>query len=710
MNQFDGFDCPSCAWPDPDDRRAAAEFCENGVKAVASETTAKQITSQFFEKFTVSELSRKSDYWLEQQGRLVEPMVLREGAENYEGISWREAFALLGKELNQLNSPDEAVFYTSGRANNEAAFLYQLFVRQFGTNNLPGSSNMCHESSEAALKATIGVGKGTVSLTDFDHAEAIFLFGQNPGTNHPRMLSALRSSVRNGATIVAINPLKEAGLLKFAHPQEIGGLLGRTTSLASLYLRVRVSGDHALLKGLCKAVLEAEDESPSKVLDHAFIERFTTGFASFREKIQRLKWESLTAVSGVPKALIEKAAEVAIRSHSTISCWAMGLTQHKNAVPTIQEIVNFHLLLGNLGKQGAGLCPVQGHSNVQGNRTVGICGRMPRVFLDGLGGHFGFDPPAHDGFDTVSAIQAHYEGRAKVFVALGGNLLSAGPDTRYTAEALTRCRLTVQVSTKLNRSHLITGRTALILPCLGRTERDLQRSGPQFVTTENSMSVVQMSRGTLEPASDKLLSECAIVSQLARATLGDRSTVDWEWLLADYDRIRDAIEKVIPGFERYNERVRQPGGFRLPNPVRERDFSGIGGAAFFTVHPLNAVALRSDQLLLTTIRSHDQFNTTVYGLDDRYRGIRNERRVLFMNRDDMEKREIRAEQPVEIMSHFENETRIASSFLALPYDIPSGCVAGYFPELNVLVPIRNTAHISNTPASKSVVVTVRPLT
>ena len=707
LNQVGGFDCPGCAWPEPDRERSHAEFCENGAKHVADEATSKRLTPEFFQQWSVADLSEQSDYWLGKQGRLTQPLILRPNATHYEPVGWDDAFALIASELNSLNSPDEAIFYTSGRASNEAAFLYQLFVRQFGTNNLPDCSNMCHESSGTALGETIGAGKGTVSLEDFDLAEAIFVIGQNPGTNHPRMLTALQKAKRNGCKIVHINPLPETGMTRFKHPQQIGDLLGRGTPLADLFLQVQINGDVALLKGIMKEILDAEEKNPGGVLDREFIEKYTHGFTEFSASLSKVHWGDLLFQCGVPKTKIEVAARIFINSRRTIFCWAMGLTQHKNAVANIQEIVNLMLLCGQIGKPGAGLCPVRGHSNVQGDRTMAITERPGQMFLDQLAAECHFEPPRAHGFDTVNAIHAMHDGRAKVFFALGGNFLSATPDTEYTADALRRCRLTVQVSTKLNRGHLITGQQALILPCLGRTEIDAQAAGAQFVTTENSMAVVQASRGFLPPASPHLLSEPAIVARLARATLQQRSMVDWEGMVADYDSIRDLIERVIPGFENYNQRVRHPGGFYLPSAPRERIFKTPSGKAVFTVHELPAHELKPGQLLMMTIRSHDQFNTSIYGLDDRYRGIRNGRRVVLLNRIDIGVAGLKEGQSVDLISHFEGEERVARSFVVVPYDIPRRCAATYFPEANVLVPVRSVADKSNTPASKSVVISIR---
>jgi molybdopterin-dependent oxidoreductase alpha subunit len=708
VNQKEGFDCPGCAWPEPDAERSHAEFCENGAKAVAEEATTRRVTPEFFQEWSVEELSRKSDYWLGKQGRLTHPMLLRRGSTHYEPISWEDAFALLASELNALASPDEAIFYTSGRTSNEAAFLYQLFVRQFGTNNLPDCSNMCHESSGSALTETIGVGKGTVTLKDFDLAEAIFVIGQNPGTNHPRMLSALQKAKRGGCQIVHINPLPEIGTTRFKHPQEIFRMLGHGTALADLFLQVRINGDVALLKGIMKEMLEEEERRPGQVLNHEFIKEQTVGFEEFAKALRLVEWDDIIEQSGVAREQVCEAARIMMRSERTIFCWAMGLTQHKNAVANIQEIINLLLLRGQIGKPGAGACPVRGHSNVQGDRTMGIWERPTHAFLDSLAKEFRFEPPRRHGYDTVESIKAMHAGKGRVFFALGGNFLSATPDTGYTAQALGRCRLTAHVSTKLNRAHLITGEQALILPCLGRTERDVQANGEQFVSCENSMGVVQASRGSLEPASEHLLSEPAIVARLALATLGERSHVDWLALAGNYDLIRSAIERVIPGFDDYNRRVREPGGFYLPNLARERRFKTASGRAQFTVHKLPRHDLKPGQFLMMTMRSHDQFNTTIYGLDDRYRGIYNGRRVVFLNPEDVQEAGLKEGHLVDLISHFEGEERCAPRFVVVPYSIPRRCAATYFPEANVLVPLGSVAEKSNTPASKSVVISLRP--
>ncbi|WP_435016983.1 FdhF/YdeP family oxidoreductase [Tundrisphaera sp. TA3] len=709
VNQSNGFDCPGCAWPDPGAGHGShAEFCENGAKAVAAEATKHRVTPEFFEEWPVSRLLDQSDHWLESQGRLTTPMHLAPGSDHYAPIAWDEAFRLIARELNALASPDEAIFYTSGRTSNEAAFLYQLFVRLYGTNNLPDCSNMCHESSGVGMGETLGVGKGTVSLADFDLADAIFVIGQNPGTNHPRMLSALEAAARRGCHIVSINPLHEKALERFSHPQDVRDLLTGGTAIAELFLPVRINGDVALLKGIMKEVLEEERRRPGEVLDHAFIAEHTSDFEAFAAALEATSWEEIVRESGIDRELIRRAGQIYANAGRVIVCWAMGLTQHKNAVANIQEVVNLLLLRGNLGKPGAGACPVRGHSNVQGDRTMGIYERPSEVFLDRLGAAFGFDPPRHHGHDVVAAIKAMHEGRARVFFAMGGNFHSASPDTDYTAEALRRCRLTVHVATKLNRSHLVHGREALIMPCLGRTELDVRASGPQFITVEDSMSAVHGSRGSLPPASDDLLSEPAIICGLARATLGPGSPIDWEGMADDYDRIRDRIAEVIPGFEDFNARVRRPGGFALPNNAARLRFDTATGKARFTVHPIPKIPLLPGQLLMMTVRSHDQYNTTVYGLDDRYRGVYHERRVVFLNPDDIRDLKLVDRQVVDLIGEFRGETRRASRFIVVPYDIPRGCAATYFPEANVLVPVDDFADGSRTPASKSVVIRVVP--
>lgn len=710
LNQKDGFDCPSCAWPDPDGARSPiAEYCENGAKAIAEEATTHTASPVLFQRYSVAELSEKSDYWLGQQGRLTHPLIVREAGTHYEKIGWDEAFRLIAQELNALASPDEAIFYTSGRTSNEAAFLYQLFVRQFGTNNLPDCSNMCHESTTEALTETVGLGKASVKLDDFGQAELILLIGQNPGTNHPRMLTALGEAKAAGAKLIAINPLIETGLVSYRHPQHVTEMLGSPVKLTDLYLQVAINGDLPLLKALLKLLLEAEEAQPGTVFDQQFIDEKTEGYPELITDLRTHSLDDLAAASGVPLGQIRQAADWLARYQRIIICWAMGLTQHQNAVVTIQELMNLLLLKGSIGKPGAGSCPVRGHSNVQGDRTMGIYERPKPAFLDSLQRVFGFEPPRAHGYDTVAAIQAMHAGKARVFFALGGNFLSATPDTDYTAEALRRCRLTVQVSTKLNRSHLIHGQTAIILPCLGRSDEDRQAGGNQFVSVENTTGVVHQSKGLLKPVSAYLKSEPAIVAALAKATLDTRATFDWEALVVDYDRIRDLIEKTIPGFEGYNERVRQPGGFYLPNAPREQRFDTKTGRAKLTVNPLSTIQLTQGEYLLATIRSHDQFNTTVYGLNDRYRGVYHERRVLFMNADDLHEAGLEPHQLVDLHSHYDGRTRTAPRFIVVPYSIPRRNLAAYFPETNVLVPIEVIAEKSKTPISKSVVVTLTPV-
>jgi molybdopterin-dependent oxidoreductase alpha subunit len=708
VNQKDGFDCPSCAWPDPDGERKLAEFCENGAKAIASEATLARATPEFFARHPIGRMLAESDLWLEHQGRITHPMHRPAGADHYQAISWSDAFALIGRELNALDSPDEASFYTSGRASNEAAFLYGLFARQFGTNNLPDCSNMCHESSGLGLTETIGIGKATIKIEDFSYADSIFIIGQNPGTNHPRMLTELQKAAKNGCKIVAINPLPETGLMRFKNPQRPFDLLGPGTALATLHLPVRVNGDVALLKGMIKAMLEIDRLGGGNVLAHDFIKHHTEGFGAFAADIEAERWERIVEDSGVSREAIQQAADIAAASERMICCWAMGITQHKNAVANVQSIVNFALLRGQIGRRGAGLCPVRGHSNVQGDRTVGIWEKMSDQFMHSLGKEFCFSPPEKHGLDTVKTIQAMHGGRVKVFVGLGGNFLSATPDTSYTSEALARCRLTVHVSTKLNRAHLITGEQALILPCLGRTERDVTRAGEQFVSVEDTMGVVHQSHGVLPPASPELKSEPAIVAGIAHATLGGRSTVDWLGLSEDYDRIREHIEHVVPGFAQYNSRVRQPGGFYLPNGPREGIFPTESKRARFTVHPIPERELARGMLLLTTLRSHDQFNTTIYGDHDRYRGISHGRRVVFLHPEEIRARGLAADQWVDIVSHYADERRRAARFKVVPYPVPRGCAAAYFPETNVLVPVDSVSDGSNQPTSKSVPVTLEP--
>jgi molybdopterin-dependent oxidoreductase alpha subunit len=708
VNQKDGFDCPSCAWPDPDGRRNVAEFCENGAKAVASEATTKRLTPEVFATHSISEMLKQPDVWLEELGRITHPMIRRTGTDYYQPNTWQQAFELIARELNALASPDEASFYTSGRASNEAAFMYGLFARQFGTNNLPDCSNMCHESSGTGMTEVIGFGKATVRIEDFACADSIFVIGQNPGTCHPRMLTELQKAVRNGCRLVSVNPLLETGLIKFKNPQEPLHMLAPGTKMACLFLPVRINGDVALLKGIMKQMLEEDQRSGKKVLAHDFIEHHTEGFAEFADDLRAESWERIVENSGVSRDLINQAAQIAIDSQRMICSWAMGITQHKNGVANVQSIVNFALLRGQVGRRGAGICPVRGHSNVQGDRTVGIWEKMSPEFLKALGNEFNFAPPEKHGLDTICTIEAMHQGKVKVFIGLGGNFLSATPDTNYTSEALGRCKLTVQVSTKLNRAHLITGEQALILPCLGRTEQDMQKSGEQFLSVEDTTGVVHMSRGILRPASEQLRSEPAIIAGIAQATLGSKTSVNWQGLIDDYDRIREHIEHVVPGFTQYNARVRQPGGFYLPNAPYQGKFNTPSHRAKFTVHGIPSHDLTGGKLLLTTVRSHDQFNTTIYSENDRYRGIYKGRRVVFLNQNDIDRLGLRKDQWVDLISHFESETRRARKFKVVPYEIPARCAAAYYPETNVLVPIRNAADGSNQPVSKSIVITIEP--
>ncbi|WP_298180203.1 FdhF/YdeP family oxidoreductase [Saccharomonospora sp.] len=714
LNQRAGFDCPGCAWPESEGRRRPAEFCENGVKAVAEEATTRRVTREFFARHSVSELAERTDYWLGQQGRLTEPMVLRPGSDHYTPIGWEEAFQLIADELNALDSPDEALFYTSGRTSNEAAFAYQLFVRSFGTNNLPDCSNMCHESSGAALTETIGIGKGSVSLEDVHQADLIVVLGQNPGTNHPRMLSALAEAKQRGAQIISVNPLPEAGLLRFKDPQTVRGVVGRGDELTDVFCQIRLGGDLAFFKAIGARLLDAEDAAPGTVLDREFIERHTHAFETYRAQARALDEAELVEATGLSSELIDDVARRFVRAERIVLCWAMGLTQHKHSVPTIREAVNVMLLRGMIGKPGAGLCPVRGHSNVQGDRTMGIYEKMPDSFLDALDREFSITTPREHGYDTVDGIRAMKRGEARVFIGMGGNFARATPDTEVTEAALRSCSLTVQVSTKLNRSHVATGRTALILPTLGRTEVDEQASGKQFVTVEDSMSVVHRSRGRLRPASETLLSEVSIVCRLARATLGPNHPVPWEKFEADYDTIRDSIARVVPGCEDYNTKVRRPNGFVLPHPPRDaREFPTDTGKANFTVNTLWYPKVPRGRLLLQTLRSHDQYNTTIYGLSDRYRGIENARRVVMVNADDLAELGLRDGQRVDLVSEWtdadgRNTERWADDFRIVVYPTARGCAAAYYPETNPLVPLDSVADVSNTPTSKSVVVRLEP--
>lgn len=708
LNQKDGYDCPGCAWPDPDDERSAfAEYCENGAKAIAEEATSKKLMADFFASNSVQALSELNDFEIGKKGRIGQPMYLPKGDTHYRPVSWETAFEIIATHLNRLDDPNEAAFYTSGRTSNEAAFLYQLFVREFGTNNLPDCSNMCHESSGVALSESLGIGKGSVKLEDFYESEVILIIGQNPGTNHPRMLSALQKAKENGAMIVTINPLPETGLIGFSNPQTIKGALGMKARLADLFLQVKINGDMALLKWLGKKLLEMEAEAPGTVLDEQFIGSHTIGIEEFKRGLDEYSYEELERISGIGASQLQALADILRYRKKIIACWAMGLTQHKNAVDTIKEVVNILLMKGSIAKPGAGTCPVRGHSNVQGDRTMGIYEKPSKLFLDRLENRFGFTMPRDMGYDVVDSIKAMDEEKVKVFIAMGGNFLSATPDTTFTAKALQKCRLTVQVSTKLNRSHLIHGEEALILPCLGRSDKDMLGGELQFVTCENSMGVVQMSKGSLNPVSDKLLSEPVIVCLMAMAVLGEKSKVDWLKYTTHYDRVREDIESCIPGFTEYNQRVRIPGGFYLPNSARDGVFNTISGKAEFTAGKLEEFPIEDGEYRMMTIRSHDQFNTTIYGLNDRYRGVNNERRVIFMNPEDMKREEFEKGDVVDLFNYHGGTERVAHRFIVIPFSIPEGCTATYFPETNVLVPIDSVAEKSNTPTSKMIALRIR---
>ncbi|MCY0923143.1 FdhF/YdeP family oxidoreductase [Streptomyces sp. H27-G5] len=703
VNQKDGFDCPGCAWPEGD-KRHTAEFCENGAKAVAEEATLRRVTPEFFAAHPLADLERRSGYWLGQQGRITEPMLLPEGGDRYEPVTWERAFALIAEELTALGSPDEALFYTSGRTSNEAAFLFQLFAREFGTNNLPDCSNMCHESSGSALNETIGIGKGSVSLEDLHQAELIIVAGQNPGTNHPRMLSALERAKSAGAKIISVNPLPEAGMERFKNPQTPLGML-RGTALNDLFLQIRIGGDQALFRLLNKLVIETDGAT-----DEEFIREHTHGYEDLAAAAAQTDWDETLTATGLTRPEIESALAMILASKRTIVCWAMGLTQHKHSVATIREVVNLLLLRGDIGRPGAGVCPVRGHSNVQGDRTMGIFERPAPAFLDALDREFGITSPRRHGFDVVRSIEALRDGEAKVLFAMGGNFVGATPDTAVTEAAIRRASLTVHVSTKLNRSHAVTGRRALILPTLGRTDKDVQGAGRQFVTVEDSMGMVHASRGNLAPASPHLLSEPAIVARLARAVLGASSATPWEEFERDYGTIRDRISRVVPGFEDFNARAARPGGFRLPHAPRdELRFPTKTGKANFTAAPVEYPRVPAGRLLLQTLRSHDQYNTTIYGLDDRYRGITGGRRVVMVNPLDAAELGLVDGAYTDIVGEWKDGVeRRAPGFRIVHYPTARGCAAAYYPETNVLVPLDSTADTSNTPASKSVVVRFEP--
>jgi molybdopterin-dependent oxidoreductase alpha subunit len=696
VNQVDGFDCPGCAWPEPPaGQRSHVEFCENGAKAVAEEATLRRVGADFFAAHPISELATRTDHWLGQQGRLVEPMLRAAGEDHYRPISWEAAFALTAERLRALASPDEAIFYTSGRTSNEAAFCWQLLARAYGTNNLPDCSNMCHESSGLALTQTIGIGKGSVTLADIHAAKLIVVAGQNPGTNHPRMLSALERAKRSGATIVAVNPLREAGLLNFRNPQTVRGVVGRGTDLADQYLQIRVGGDLALFRAIGALLVEWG------AVDKEFIQDYTEGFDEYAG--QELDWPSVLAATGLTRAAIERAARLFADSPATIVCWAMGMTQRRDSVAAIREIVNVQLLRGMVGRPGAGLCPVRGHSNVQGDRTMGIV-EHPPAWMAALEERLDFTCPTAPGFGTVEAIRAMRDGQASVFLGLGGNFAAATPDTAVSEAALRGCRLTVHVSTKLNRSHALPGAESLILPCLGRTERDRQTGGEQFVTVEDSMSQVHASRGRLAPAAPRLLSEVAIVSRLGRALLGD--TLPWAGFEASYGRVREQIAAVVPGFADFEARVAGPGGFTLPHPPRDaRRFPTASGRARLTRNAIELIDVPPGRLLLQTVRSHDQYNTTIYGLDDRYRGVHGGRRVVFVHPEDLSRLGVADGSTVDLVSEWtDGVERRAPGFRVVGYPTARGCAATYFPEANVLVPLDSTAEGSQTPTSKQVII------
>ena len=695
VNQPSGFDCPGCAWPDPE-HSTTFEFCENGAKAVADESMKAKVTPDFFKKYSIQELSNKSDHWLNKQGRISHPVVLMPGENHYQPINWDDAFAMISKNISESNDPNKSIFYTSGRTSNEAAFLYQLFVRTLGTNNLPDCSNMCHESSGRGLGESIGIGKGTVTLDDFNHADAIIVVGQNPGTNHPRMLTALRDAKRKGCKIIHINPLPETGLVRFKHPQDYMKLSFGSESLADMHLQVKIGGDAALMHGLMKVQLELD------ALDHEFIKNSTTGFDLLQSKVKETSWTTIEQDTGLTRFQIEKAGNLLAKSKASIACWAMGLTQHRNGVAVIQEVTNLMLMGGHVGRKGAGLCPVRGHSNVQGDRTVGIWERPSEEFLSRLDDACGIKSPREHGVDVVEAISKMNDGDANLFFCMGGNFISATPDTEITAKGLRKVKLTVQVSTKLNRSHLVTGDTALILPCLGRTEIDIQNNSKQFVTVENSMGIVHTSIGGLKPASSHLRSEPWIIASMANAVLEDDR--NWMELVEDYDQIRDLMSIALAGFDNYNERVREPNGFALPNPPRDsRSFRTDDGKAHFIPHDLPDVNIPEDNYVMMTIRSHDQYNTTIYDLHDRYRGIHGNRRIVLMNASDMTDRGWKNRHLVDIISHYNGQDRRSNSWQLVAYDIPRGNIATYFPEANVLVPLDSTAVKSNTPTSKWII-------
>ncbi|MGK0742595.1 FdhF/YdeP family oxidoreductase [Leucobacter sp. Z1108] len=705
INHKDGFDCMSCAWPDPEHRKLA-EFCENGAKAVTWEATPLKIPRAFWAENSLTSLADKTEYWLGMQGRITEPVYKSADSDHYAPIDWESAFRIIAERLNGLDHPDEAAFYTSGRASNEAAFLYQLFARVLGTNNLPDCSNMCHESTGSAMQYSVGIGKSTVAYSDFLESDLIIIMGQNPGTNHPRMLTALQEAKENGAKIVAVNPLPEAGLIGYKDPQKLRGYVGKPPAIADQYLQIRLGGDMALLQAISKRVLAAEAERPGQVLDHDFIAQHCDGFEAFAAHIAEVDDREVEQATGLTGAQIDELAERYMSSDRVIIAWAMGITQHRRGVDTIKEIINLLLLRGNIGKPGAGASPVRGHSNVQGDRTMGVWEKMPDSFLDALGTEFGFDPPRKHGVDAVDGIRALNAGQIKVWVGLGGNLIGAISDTNLAEAAMRKARLSVQFSTKLNRSHVVTGEEALILPVLGRTEVDVQRAGPQYITVEDSVCAVHASHGQIPPIGPEVRSEIAVVAGMAHATLGDRHGIDWLGMIDNYDTIRDHISRVVPGCENFNEKTRQRDGFILPNgPRDERRFDTATGKARITVNELEPVACPPGRLLLQTLRSHDQFNTTIYSLNDRYRGIKKGRSVIFVHPDDLAELGLDDGQTVDIFSEWKDEPdRVLRGFRTVAFPTARGCAAAYFPEANVLVPLDSTALESNTPVSKAVVI------
>ncbi|QDY44019.1 FdhF/YdeP family oxidoreductase [Candidatus Pantoea soli] len=711
VNQPQGFDCPGCAWPDPQ-HTSSFEFCENGAKAVSWEATSKRTTPEFFAAHTVSELWQRSAFELEGEGRLTHPMKYDADSDTYKPVSWETALTEIGARLRSYDDPNSVEFYTSGRASNEAAFLWQLFAREYGTNNFPDCSNMCHEPTSVGLPQSIGVGKGTVELEDFDHCDLVLCIGHNPGTNHPRMLATLRDVSKRGAHIVAINPLRERGLERFTSPQSpIEMLSMSSTPLASTYYKVRVGGDAAMLKGVMKTLLSLHDQAVAAgeppVLDETFIREHTEGFEALKQDLDNTDWDHILKVSGMDLAEIQNIARLYANAQNTIICYGMGITQHQYGTQNVQQIANLLLLRGNIGRRGAGICPLRGHSNVQGDRTVGITEIPSQTLLDSIEKVFGFKPPQQHGHGAVAAIQAIQQGTSQALLCLGGNLAEAMSDPQATFAAMRKLDLVVHMATKLNRSHLLMAKHSYLLPVLGRTEVDQQASGEQSVTVEDSMSMVHASRGTLPPASPHLKSEPALVAGLAKATLPD-SRVDWDKMVSDYSFIRDAIEAVFPAFENFNQRVMQPGGFRLYNAASERVWLTPSGRAQFKVmQGINEDprSLRCHDLVLTTLRSHDQYNTTLYGLNDRYRGISGRRDVLFISADEAEKRQLRVGDTVNMIAldpEGQRTARRLDNLTVVIYDMAPGSVAAYYPEANVMVPLDSHDTESGIPAYKSI--------